>query len=219
MSLPGERGHGWDINSELAKMCRIGETLPALVVVVLVGCGGQGADRRDGGRGFATRVDSNKALGMLSDAERTQLCDDVVTYTTATLVPDVCRRAALTITASMAQADSGLSDADLQSACASQYGACLASSGGSDAGAPASDAASMSGVHCDLSTLQPTCSATVADYAACLTDIDAADSGLPSCEAIARATLIDLASDAGLVAARPPSCSVVDQCSSGDAGR
>jgi hypothetical protein len=192
--------------------------LSVLLVTALAGCGGHSAPLNDGASGFTTRVDPKKALGTLDTSERTQLCKDIVSYTTSTLVPDACRRAALATTASAAQSDTSLTDADLQRSCASQDSACLASSVGTDAGAPGSDAAAVGSVRCDLSVLQPSCSATVAEYAACLTDLDAADKVLPSCEATTRAMLTDLASDGGFAVMRPTSCAPVDQCTSGDGG-
>lgn len=192
--------------------------LLSLLVLALGGCGGNAAPN-DGGAGFATRVDSRKALGMLSTFEQMQLCNDIVSYTTSTLLPGICRRAALTITASTAQSDTGLPDGDLQQFCSSQYSSCLASSVGTGVDAQGADAGAMGGVQCDLSHLQPTCSATVADYTACLTDLDAVDRPLPSCGVATRALLIDLTSDGGFSVARPPSCTPVDECTVGDGGQ
>jgi hypothetical protein len=194
----------------------MGWALSSLLVAFLVSCGRDGAAPSDGGAAFTTRVDPKKALGTLSTFEQMQLCKDIVQYTTSTLLPDVCRRAALTVTASAARSDDSLTDADLQSSCASAYSTCLASSLGTDSGVAGSDGGAMGGVGCDLSALHPTCSATVADYAACLTHLHDAVSSLPSCDATTRSLLVPLALDGGLNTARPPSCGPVDQCSSAD---
>lgn len=183
------------------------------MMVVLGACSSHGSSSNDGGDGFITSVDHRKTIGQLGPDERTRLCADASAYLSGTLVPDLCRHAALVVTAQTAQMSADLADADLQTSCVAYAENCKTSVDGGGAFIPGQqDGSAGGGITCDLSTVQTSCAASVADFVACLSETDAAYRESPSCSAVTRELLAAFLSDGGVAAARPPSCAVVDQC-------
>jgi hypothetical protein len=182
-----------------------------------IACQGGSDSGTDSARPISA-VSSQKGLSSLSASEQARLCDDVVRYSTSTLLPDECLHLAVQLTAAEATNDSSISDANLSASCVSRLGGCL-SSVNVGATTPGQDGGSGGGVKCDLSKLNPDCPVTVAEYEQCLMDTDAAYKGVPACDQVTRQLLEAISLDGGLTVASPASCAAVNACStSTDAG-
>jgi hypothetical protein len=146
--------------------------------------------------GAVTSVSDGTALGSLTPAESTELCNDTYAYFGRALnQASLCKWAGLTYGVS----SSAPSDAMLEQNCASEEAMCQ------QAGAAAPS----------CTPIPAGCAATVAQYNACIADqVAALNSGIAALPACATVTLNDLANVYNLLTANPPaSCaSLISTC-------
>ena len=174
----------------------------AVLAMLGAGCGGGGGG---GGATFSTGVPSGSAVNTLTPAQLTQLCNDVASFTSKERSSAIsCQAAAASVIAASAALNPGLTDADLQTACATEMsGICSLLPDAGASGSPDGGTSSCS--------LGVNCTATVGQISACLDDEGAAVSRyagmFPACSAITRAKLAAIDLDAGI--AEPASCTAL----------
>ena len=174
----------------------------SVVVVAMLGagCGGGGGS----GATFSTGVPSGSAVNTLTPAQLTQLCNDVASFMSKERsAATSCQAAAASVIAASAALNPGLTDADLQTACATEMSGICSLLDAGVAGSPDGGTSSCS--------LGANCTATVGQISACLNDEGAAVSRyagmFPACSAITRAKLTAIDLDAGI--AQPASCTAL----------
>ena len=194
-----------------------------LVIVALAGCGSSGGKASsDGGTGgttgggtgggsFTTSVPSGTKLSALTPTQQAQICADEEHYLSeGTFFSNFCQIVALqTLSRAL---NEPLTDAQLQTGCASDYTSCLSADSG----------VTGSGTTCDLSNVGSQCTGTVGDYLTCSNDdiakINRLAASLPSCSTITKSTLATAAAaiqgDAGFNTL-PAGCAPIDGCSTG----
>jgi hypothetical protein len=164
------------------------------------GSGGGGGNGASGGSGGSsvTSVNGAQPLATLSQAQMSQLCADISTYTARNISPDDnCKIGGLS-GAVVAQNDGQMADSQLQAACSEVTGDCTSKP--ADAGAGS----------CDLGNLT-TCAATatVSQFSACFADIIAAvkqfAGTIPACSALTAATVSTQGADL-TATVNQPSC-------------
>ena len=165
------------------------------------GGGGSPGSAGSGGGSAVTSISGSKALGTLTAAESTQLCDDTKAYFKSSISKaNSCKFSAL----SNAASTSAPSDAVLRTNCTSMETACNAS----DAMGPGAT----------TSCLPPpaTCTATVAQYSTCISDGAAAltqsANTLPSCSAVRLADISPIFSAVEALYLVPGCAALMDVC-------
>jgi hypothetical protein len=132
----------------------------------------------------------------------TQLCNDIDSFASKELSSNsTCQAATVAVVAQQAAMNPGLSDAELQVACANEMSLVCSLTG--TTGSPDGGASSCgSGANC---------TATVGQVSACLNDQGAAiaryEGMFPACNAVTRAKLAAINLDAGI--AEPASCTAL----------
>jgi hypothetical protein len=170
----------------------------AVVAMLGAGCGGGGGS----GPTFSTSVPSGSAVNTLTPAQLTQLCNDIASFTSKELSStSICQAATARVVAQQAAQNPGLSDAELQVACANEMSlVCILVV---DAGVPGSPDGGASSCASGAN-----CTATVGQISTCLNDQSAAiaryESMFPTCSAVTHARLAAIDLDAGI--AQPASC-------------
>ena len=146
----------------------------ALVLGIVVACGGCGGDGGAAGTPISTSVPGNKPINTLTPAERGQLCADLAAWAmSGPFLTGGCNASAWLATYSEAMRMPSATDADLRTTCGELYAGCVANG-----------VTSM----CDQD-MPITCTATVSEYNACLVDGVEAFDRVPACSALTRAAL------------------------------
>jgi hypothetical protein len=189
---------------------------PALSISLLLGCGGAtngyppvggtgtggtGGTSGTGGTGATGGLPGNRKLMTLTEAEATQVCNDLGAYQVHNISQrGLCKFAGITSANLVATIDPTLTDADLQTACNLGVDQCNAYPSDPTTSCPLGEP----------STCTPT--PTVDDLTKCNVDdvaaVNATMAALPACSQITRAWLNANASTAGMVQT-PASCTAL----------